>query len=58
VQVNAIYSLFKAKFSADKPIKSKMKRKGLTREEAIQDIYETAPKTNKEVNAIWGILNE
>ena len=45
-------------FTFDELIESKMKRKGLTREEAIQDIYETAPKTNKEVNAIWGIINE
>ena len=45
-------------FTFDELLESKMKRKGLTREEAIQDIYETAPKTNKEVNAIWGILNE
>ncbi len=42
----------------DELVESKMIRKGLTREEAIQDIYETAPKTNKEVNAIWGIINE
>ena len=35
-----------------------MRRKGMTKEEAIEDIYETAVKTNREVNAIWGIENE
>ena len=36
-------------------INSKMERKGLTREEAIQDIYNTATKTNANVNRELGI---
>lgn len=31
-------------------VESKMKRKGMTREEAIQDVYDTATKTNADVN--------
>ena len=42
----------------DELVESKMRRKGMTKEEAIEDIYETAVKTNREVNAIWGIENE
>lgn len=36
-------------------VKSKMKRKGMTREEAIEDIYKTATKTNKNVNKELGL---
>ena len=36
-------------------IESKMKRKGLTRAEAIRDIYTTATKTNKTVNKMLGL---
>ena len=36
-------------------IESKMKRKGMTREEAIQDIYNTATKTNKDINKDLGM---
>ena len=36
-------------------IESKMKRKGMTREEAIEDIYKTATKTNESVNKELGI---
>lgn len=36
-------------------IESKMKRKGMTREEAVQDIYETATKTNADINKELGI---
>ena len=36
-------------------IESKMKRKGMTREEAIQDIFETATKTNENVDREFGI---
>ena len=36
-------------------IQSKMERKGMTREEAIQDIYETATKTNETVNKELGL---
>lgn len=36
-------------------VESKMKRKGLTREEAIQDVYDTATKTNADVNKELGI---
>ena len=39
-------------------IESKMKRKGMTREEAIRDIYETATKTNADVNKELGIGGE
>lgn len=39
-------------------IESKMKRKGLTREEAIQDIYDTATKTNADVNKELGLDGE
>lgn len=36
-------------------IKSKMKRKGMTREEAIKDIYDTATKTNEDINKELGL---
>lgn len=36
-------------------IQSKMNRKGMSREEAIQDIYKTATKTNDKVNKELGI---
>ena len=36
-------------------IESKMKRKGMTREEAIQDIYDTATKSNKDINKELGL---
>lgn len=36
-------------------IESKMKRKGMTREEAIRDIYDTATKTNKDINRDLGL---
>ena len=34
---------------------SKMKRKGMTRDEAIRDIYDTATKTNANVNRELGL---
>ncbi len=36
-------------------VKSKMERKGLTREQAVLDIYETATKTNEDVNKLFGL---
>lgn len=36
-------------------IESKMKRKGMTREEAIEDIYKTATRTNVDVNRELGL---
>lgn len=36
-------------------IESKMKRKGMTREEAIKDIYDTATKTNTDINKELGL---
>lgn len=36
-------------------VESKMKRKGMTREEAIQDVYDTATKTNADVNKELGL---
>ena len=36
-------------------IQSKMDRKGMTREEAIKDIYKTATKTNDMVNNELGL---
>ncbi len=39
-------------------VESKMKRKGMTREEAIKDIYTTATKTNKNVNNKFGLGGE
>lgn len=39
----------------DDLVKDKMKRKGMTREEAIEDVYKTATKTNKNVNKELGI---
>ncbi len=41
--------------STEELIESKMKRKGMTREEAIQDILDTATKTNESVNNEFGI---
>lgn len=41
--------------SFDELVESKMKRKGLTREQAIRDIYDTATKTNKKVNKMLGL---
>lgn len=39
----------------DELIESKMKRKNMSREEAIKDIYNTATKTNKTVNKQFGL---
>ena len=39
-------------------IDAKKKKKGLSREEAIKDIFETAIKTNEDVNKIFGIGGE
>ena len=39
-------------------IESKMKRKGMTREEAIQDILETATKSNANVDKELGLGDE
>lgn len=39
-------------------VTSKMERKGMTREEAIQDVYDTATKTNSSVNKELGIGGE
>lgn len=36
-------------------VRSKMERKGMTREEAIQDVYDTATKTNSDVNKELGL---
>lgn len=41
--------------SFDELLKDKMKRKGLTREEAAVDILKTATKTNKDVNNSFGL---
>lgn len=41
--------------SFDELVESKIKRKGLTREEAIKDIFETATKTNEKVDLLFGI---
>lgn len=39
-------------------VKSKMERKGMTREEAIEDVYKTATKTNANVNKELGLEDE
>ena len=39
-------------------IADKMKRKGLTREEALKDIIKTSSKTNKDVNKVYGVEGE
>ena len=36
-------------------VENKMKRKGMTREEAVQDVFDTATKTNEAVNKEFGI---
>lgn len=36
-------------------VQSKMKRKGMTREETIEDILKTASKTNKDVDELFGL---
>lgn len=36
-------------------VESKMDRKGMTREQAIQDVYDTATKTNKNINKELGL---
>lgn len=41
--------------SFEELVKSKMQRKGMTREEAIADIYKTATKTNTSVNKALGL---
>ena len=41
--------------SFDELIESKMRRKKMTREEAIQDIYETAVKSNPEYDKRAGL---
>ncbi len=52
----------RALLDAEKPnktfeelVESKMKRKGMTREEAIEDIYKTATKTNEGINKELGL---
>ena len=45
----------KPNLSFDDLLKSKMERKGLTREETLQDIYITATTTNQNVNSMFGI---
>ena len=37
------------------PIESKIRRKNMTREEALKDILETASKTNADVNKEFGL---
>lgn len=39
-------------------VESKMKRKGMTREEAIQDIFNTATKTNADINKELGLEDD
>ena len=39
----------------DELVESKMKRKGMTRQEAIKDILKTASKTNEDVNKEFGL---
>lgn len=41
--------------SFEELVTSKMERKGMTREEAIQDVYKTATKTNANVNKELGL---
>ena len=36
-------------------VESKMKRKGLSREEAVKDVFYTATKTNNDVNKELGL---
>lgn len=43
------------KSSFEKLVVSKMERKGMTRTEAIEDVYNTAVKSNKDVNKDLGI---
>ena len=42
-------------FTFEELIESKMRRKGLTREEAVLDILKTATKTRKSVNKSLGL---
>lgn len=44
--------------SFEELVESKMKRKGMTREEAIKDVFETATKTNADVNKELGLGGE
>ena len=44
--------------SFEELLEHKMKDKGLTREEALKDIFETASKTNEEVNKELGLDGE
>lgn len=39
----------------DELLSDKMQRKGLTKQEALVDILETASKTNKDVNKNFGL---
>ena len=39
----------------DELVEDKMKRKGMTRDEAIQDVYDTSTKTNEDVNKELGL---
>ena len=39
-------------------VTSKMERKGMTREEAIQNVFDTATKTNSNVNKELGLGGE
>ena len=40
----------------DEMVTEKMRRKNMTREQALEDIYETATKTNEEVNKKLGLI--
>lgn len=41
--------------SFEELVKSKMEKKQLTREQAIEDVYKTATKTNENVNRLFGV---
>lgn len=41
--------------SFDDLVNAKMRKKNLTREEALQDVYETSRKTNSNVNKMFGV---
>ena len=53
--IRAVLDVERPNKTFEELIESKMIRKGMTREEAIEDIYKTATKTNTNINKDLGL---
>ena len=58
VELRKYLDRIKPNLTFEQLVRSKMKRKGMTREEAIEDILRTATKTNADVNKELGLDDE